>query len=304
MNETTNETATTDSGFRMIVDSPIESNFPAVDHEAKADRETLNRVDLSLDELDQLSDLLGVEGDYEVDPLDFELPADFKLSVIIPVYNEQATIYKILDRVNSLPLPKEIIVVDDRSTDGTRRMLNRLEACSDDLRIIYKPQNEGKGAALRTGFEQATGDIVVVQDADLEYDPRDIPPLLKPIIDDEADIVYGSRFLGDEPQDPSWIHRLGNGTLTAASNLFTRLRLTDMETCYKAFRRDVIQSVEIKQNRFGFEPEVTAKLARRKHRFVERPITYDARGYDEGKKIGVKDLFNALYCIVRYGVAD
>ncbi len=146
--------------------------------------------------------------------------------------------------------------------------------------------------------------MVVVQDADLEYDPRDFPRVLRPIVLGQADVVYGSRFLGDEHQDPSWLHRLGNGMLTKASNLFTGLRLTDMETCYKAFRRDVLSDIRISQNRFGFEPEVTAKLARRQARIMEVPISYDSRGYEEGKKIGVKDAVNALYCIVRYGLRD
>ena len=231
------------------------------------------------------------------------LPAGFRLSVVVPVYNEEATICEILARVRALPLPKEIIVVDDCSTDGTRDRLAAL-APARDLRVVCKPRNEGKGAALRTGFAEATGDIVVVQDADLEYDPRDIPKLLKPILSGEADVVYGSRFLGDELQDRSFLHRFGNGLLTGASNWLTGLRLTDMETCYKAFRRDVLRGIQIQQNRFGFEPEITAKLARLGCRVLEAPITYDARGYTEGKKIGMKDAINALYCVVRYALAD
>ncbi len=260
-------------------------------------------VDRALRTIDDLTSLLADENSYQSRPLTFDLPADFKLSVIIPVFNEESTIAEIIGRVSLLPVAKEIILVDDFSTDGTRGFLRRIEQIPD-IKIVFKSKNEGKGAALRTGFEQATGDIVIVQDADLEYDPRDIPPLLKPILEGNADVVYGSRFLGDRPQDPSMIHRWGNGLLTGASNWFTGLALTDMETCYKAFRREAIQSVGIAQNRFGFEPEVTAKLARRGYHIEEVPITYKARGYEEGKKIGVKDLFNALYCIVRYGLAD
>lgn len=251
----------------------------------------------------QLSDMLPKPTNFEIPPLDYSLPANFKLSVIIPAYNEERTIREILARVAALPVPKEIIVVDDCSRDTTREILRELDAASD-LHVIFKAQNEGKGAALRTGFKQATGDIVVVQDADLEYDPRDILPLLKPILAGEADVVYGSRFLHEKPHDKSLIHRFGNWALTFASNVTTGLKLTDMETCYKAFKLEVIANINIQQNRFGFEPEVTAKLGRRKYRVKEVPISYNARSYAEGKKIGVKDLFNALWCIVRYGLFD
>ena len=256
-----------------------------------------------LTELVELAELLHTAEPYDVTPLDFDLPADFKLSIVIPVYNEERTIREILARVAALPVPKEIVIVDDCSRDGTPEVLRELAQASE-VKVVFKQQNEGKGAALRTGFEQATGSIVVVQDADLEYDPRDILKLLPPLLRGEADVVYGSRFLHQRPQDKSAVHRLGNWLLTPASNVFTGLRITDMETCYKAFRRDVIQGLPIRQNRFGFEPEVTAKLARRKCRVVEVPITYNARSFAEGKKIGIKDLFNALWCILRYGLAD
>jgi glycosyltransferase involved in cell wall biosynthesis len=256
-----------------------------------------------LTELVELAELVHTAEPYDVTPLDFDLPAGFKLSIVIPVYNEEKTIREILARVASLPIPKEIVIVDDCSRDGTPAVLRELAKASE-VKVVFKEQNEGKGAALRTGFEHATGDIVVVQDADLEYDPRDILALLPPLLRGEADVVYGSRFLHHKPQDKSALHRFGNWLLTTASNVFTGLRITDMETCYKAFRRDVIQGLPIRQNRFGFEPEVTAKLARRKRRVVEVPISYNARSFAEGKKIGVKDLFNALWCIVRYGVAD
>lgn len=261
------------------------------------------RTEDALERIEHLSELLVADTCYTIEPPDFELPAGFKLSIVVPVYNEAATILEILSRLAILPVCKEIVIVDDCSTDGTRALLKPVES-TRDVRVIYKPKNEGKGAALRTGFAAATGDIVVIQDADLEYDPRDILPLLKPIVAGEADVVFGSRFLGEAPQDPSLVHRLGNRLLTAASNLFTRQQLTDMETCYKAFRRESLSGIEIQQNRFGFEPEITAKLARRRARIQEVPIRYDARSYADGKKIGWKDAFNAFYCIVRYGLAD
>ncbi len=232
-----------------------------------------------------------------------QYPPGFFVSVVIPVYNEVATIGEVIRRVEEAPFPKEIVVVDDHSSDGTQNELRRLEA-NPQLHVIYKPVNAGKGAALRTGFQQAAGAVIVIQDADLEYDPADIASLLGPILNDEADVVYGSRFLGDQPQDPSWIHRLGNALLTRSSNWTTGLKLTDMETCYKAFRRDALRGLPLEQDRFGFEPEVTAKLARRGYRFEERPIRYEARSYRDGKKIGIKDLFNALYCIWRYGYGE
>ena len=228
---------------------------------------------------------------------------DYMLSVVIPVFNELNTIGRVLSRVASLNLNLELVIVDDFSTDGTREILEQIKDLPR-VTVILKEQNEGKGAALRTGFEHATGDFVVVQDADLEYNPSNIPMLIQPLLKDEADVVYGSRFIGNEQQDESWIHRAGNAVLTSASNLFSGLNLTDMETCYKAFNREVLQDISIKQNRFGIEPEITAKLARRGYRFVEVPISYDSRGYDEGKKIGIKDLINAIYCIGRYGVSD
>ncbi|MEL7497989.1 MAG: glycosyltransferase family 2 protein [Planctomycetota bacterium] len=228
---------------------------------------------------------------------------DYLLSVVIPVYNELKTIGRILSRVASLPLNLELIIVDDHSTDGTREVLQKLDGLPR-VKIILKEKNAGKGAALRTGFEHAGGDFIVVQDADLEYNPSDIPALIQPLLKDEADIVYGSRFIGEEQQDESWIHRAGNAVLTGASNLFSGLKLTDMETCYKAFNREVLKDVTIEQDRFGIEPELTAKLARRGYRFTEVPISYDSRGYAEGKKIGFKDLINAIYCIGRYGFSD
>ena len=223
-------------------------------------------------------------------------------TIVIPVYNELSTVARVVSRVAALPLEKEILIVDDCSTDGTVEVLKKLEDI-EGITLVLKSENEGKGAALRTGFDHAKGDIIVIQDADLEYDPLEIPRLLDPILQERADVVYGSRFL-ENTQSTSRIHRLGNGLLTKLSNLFSGLKLTDMETCYKAFRRDVLDSVELNQNRFGVEPEITAKLARRGYRFVEVPITYQPRSYAEGKKIGIKDLFKAFWCIGRYGFAD
>ena len=228
---------------------------------------------------------------------------DYRLSVVIPVFNELKTIGRILTRVAALPLNLELVIVDDFSTDGTREVLSKLEGLPE-VQVILKDANAGKGAALRTAFAAAKGDFIVVQDADLEYDPCDIPQLIQPLLKGDADIVYGSRFIGEEQQDDSWVHRTGNAVLTQASNFFSGLNLTDMETCYKAFTREVLEDIELQQNRFGIEPEITAKLARRGYKFVEVPISYESRGYDEGKKIGIKDLINAIYCIGRYGISD
>lgn len=229
--------------------------------------------------------------------------ANQKVSIVIPVYNEEKTIGLVISRVAALPLNSEIIVVDDCSTDRTREILAQLKDI-DGIKIHLKDVNQGKGAALRDGFEIATGEFVVVQDADLEYNPRDIPRLIEPLATEQCDIVYGSRFIGSEIQDESRVHRFGNWVLTTASNLFNGVSLTDMETCYKAFRRKALDGIKIRQNRFGVEPELTAKWARRGYRFQEVPISYNARGYDEGKKIGVRDLVQAVYCIFRYGMTD
>lgn len=225
-----------------------------------------------------------------------------KLSIIIPCYNEERTIRAIIDAVRASPYPsKEIIVVDDCSRDGTRAILAEISPLVD--RVILHKVNQGKGAALRTGIVAATGDIVVIQDADLEYDPNEYPLLIEPILQDRADVVFGSRFMRSGPHRVvSFWHRVGNGVLTLFSNMFTNLDLTDMETCYKAFRREIIQSIEIEENRFGFEPEVTAKIAKKRCRIFEVGISYKGRSYGEGKKIGWKDGVRALYCIVKYNV--
>ncbi len=229
-----------------------------------------------------------------------------KLSIVIPVYNEEATIRSVLERVRRVPLSeigveREIIVVDDCSQDGTRERLEKLGHLADVIR--FHDVNKGKGAALRTGFEAATGDLVVVQDADREYDPMDYLKLLPPILDGRADVVYGSRFRGGEAGRVLYFwHYVGNRALTMISNMTTNLNLTDMETCYKMFRRECLASVSLEQNRFGFEPEFTAKLAKGGWRFYEVGIGYDGRTYAEGKKIGWKDGVVALACILRYGL--
>ena len=198
---------------------------------------------------------------------------DAIVSIVIPVYNEEATVARVVSRVAALPLNSELVIVDDCSTDGTRKILERV-ADLPQVQVISKDKNAGKGAALRTGFEHVKGDYIIVQDADLEYDPRDIPPIIQPLLRGEADVVYGSRFIGDVMHDKSFIHRLGNAILTQASNFFSGLKLTDMETCYKAFTRDALEAVQIEQDRFGIEPEITAKLARQGFRFTEVPISF------------------------------
>ena len=226
-----------------------------------------------------------------------------KLSIIIPCFNERDTISELLEAVRRAPIEeKEIVLVDDGSTDGTRELLKSL--ASEDLRVIFHDHNQGKGAALRTGFAEATGDICIVQDADLEYDPQEYPLVIGPILEGKADVVFGSRFQGGRPHRVVYFwHRMGNALLTTLSNMFTDLNLSDMETCYKAFRREVIQSIRIRENRFGFEPEITAKVARNKSwRIFEVGISYYGRTYDQGKKIGWKDGLRAIYCILKYNL--
>ena len=224
-----------------------------------------------------------------------------KLSVIIPCYNEKETIVELVNVVLASPYQdKEIIIIDDHSTDGTQEIL-KAEIEDRVSRVIYKDKNEGKGAALRSGFEAFTGDVVIIQDADLEYDPNEYQKVITPILNDKADVVYGSRFMGGEPHRVVYFwHRVGNGFLTLMSNFMTNLNLTDMETCYKAFKREVIKSIKVEENRFGFEPEITAKIARKKCRIYEVGISYYGRTYEEGKKIGWKDGFRAIYCIIKY----
>jgi glycosyltransferase involved in cell wall biosynthesis len=228
------------------------------------------------------------------------------LSVVIPVYNEERTINSILERVESisLPLVKEIIVIDDCSNDGTREILEKIDGeRRENVRIVYHEKNQGKGAALRTGFALAAGEIIIIQDADLEYDPGEYPRLLAPILDGRADVVYGSRFIGSEPHRVLFFwHCVGNRILTFLSNMFTNLNLTDMESCYKVFRKEVLANLSLTENRFGFEPEITAKIAKLRCRIFEVGISYSGRTYREGKKINWKDGIWALWCIIRYNL--
>jgi glycosyltransferase involved in cell wall biosynthesis len=235
----------------------------------------------------------------------YPIPEGFKLSVVIPVYNEERWIREVIRRVDAVQVPKEIVVVDDCSKDNTRAILRELEK-EYDLRLFFQEHNQGKGAALREGFRHCTGDVILVQDADLEYDPAEYPRLLQPILEGRADVVYGSRFTGDSQRVLYFWHWVANKALTLLSNMFTNLNLTDMETCYKVFRREVLRDIRLKSNRFGFEPEITAKIARRQPgwRIYEVPISYDGRTYEEGKKIGLKDAFSAFYCILRYRFFD
>ena len=235
----------------------------------------------------------------------YPIPPDFKLSVVIPVYNEKQWVGELVRRVLAVPVAKEVILVDDCSTDGTREILRELEG--DGVRVLCQPRNQGKGAALREGFRHATGDVVIVQDADLEYDPAEYVHLIQPILDGRADVVYGSRFIGDSHRVLYFWHSVANKLLTTLSNMLTNLNLTDMETCYKVFRREVLEGVQIKSSRFGFEPEITAKIARRRNpawRIYEIPISYSGRTYEEGKKIGLRDALAALFWIIRYRLFD
>ena len=224
-----------------------------------------------------------------------------KLSIVIPVYNESETICEVIRRVEGVSSDKEIIIVDDSSTDGTRDLLKKYEE-REHFKIVYQPKNKGKGAALRAGFEIAKGEVIIIQDADLEYDPKDYPVLLEPILDKRADVVYGSRFLGGPHRVLFFWHYLGNMFLTTLSNMFTNVNLSDMETGYKVFRRKVLESITLKCNRFGFEPEFTSKVARQNFVIYEVPISYSGRDYSAGKKITWKDGIRAIYAILKYNL--
>jgi len=223
----------------------------------------------------------------------------------MPVYNERATLREVIGRVLAVPIDIELLCIDDGSSDGSREILAELQQKHPQIRALLQPRNMGKGAALRRGIQEATGDFVIIQDADLEYDPFEYPQLLEPLIQGRADVVFGSRFLGGGPHRVLYFwHSVGNWILTLLSNCLTNINLSDMETCYKVFRREVIQSIPLEEDRFGFEPEITVKVARRKLRIYEVGISYSGRTYEEGKKIGWKDGVRALYCLVKYSLKE
>ena len=228
-----------------------------------------------------------------------------KLSVVMPVYNEQATLQEVIARVLAVPLEIELICVDDGSSDGSREILSAMQTSHPQVRVCLQPRNMGKGAALRRGIQESTGDFVIIQDADLEYDPAEYVLLLRPLLEGKADVVYGSRFLGSGPHRVLYFwHSVGNWILTLISNMLTNMNMSDMETCYKVFRREILQSIPIEEDRFGFEPEITVKIAKRRLRVYEVGISYWGRTYEEGKKIGWKDGFRALFCLLKFSLTE
>ncbi len=293
----TEDALTQDTG--VALDSAATSETTNV-QPTVGDEQAIERAASTLDQITETVERELQQDGGQTTELGYDLPAGFCLSIVVPIYNEERTIRSVISTLYALPLPIEVIAVDDGSTDGTCAILTRLNNEYPALRVVFQETNQGKGAALRRGFSLATGSHIMVQDADLEYDPSDIPALIEPLAKDEVDVVYGSRFLEDHHKGSSFIHRLGNGLLTKASNMMTGWQLTDMETCYKVMRRSLLDEMDLEQDGFGFEVELTAKLAGLEARVTERPITYDARGWEEGKKIGWKDAVQALYCICKY----
>ncbi|NIL96646.1 MAG: glycosyltransferase [Planctomycetales bacterium] len=257
---------------------------------APVDTACVERIEATIERADQLLDKAQQQ------------ETTCAVSVVLPVYNERETLQQVVQRVLRLPIHKEVLIVDDGSTDGTSKIADQL-AEIPEVQVIHHATNRGKGAALRTALGITRGDVVIIQDADLEYDPADIVMLTQPILANRCDVVYGSRYLAPVQRD-GWLHRSGNRLLTALSNLFTGQQLTDMETCYKAIRRSVLLNLPLQQNRFGIEPELTAKLSWRGKKIYEMPISYKSRGYAEGKKIGLRDALETLWCIIRYGMIN
>lgn len=298
---------TTDNDTKLDLPPPIlqpgfREERPPSEDIARIEK-TLAAAEAALEEARRHGDIAEIAPTHRA-ATDADSALRLKVSVLMPVFNERETIREIVALVREQGLHDELLIVDDCSTDGTRDLLIDLDRECKDVRVIMHGYNRGKGAALRTALSHARGDIVLVQDADLEYSPADYARLIEPIQQGKADVVYGSRFKENAEQDPSWFHRLGNRMLTQASNLTTGLQLTDMETCYKAIRRGALRGMPLCENRFGFEPEITAKLARRGARFQEVAIQYSSRGWDEGKKIGMKDALRAIWCILRYAWVD
>lgn len=300
---TQDETKTSASDADLATATKPLPGTKALPGKSSVDRieQTLAEAEAALDEARRHGDLPNLDASNLGKAIqDDSTRTQLKVSILMPVFNECKTLVEIVDRVREQAMHTELLIVDDCSTDGTRDLLIDLDQQHEDITVIMHGYNKGKGAALKTALSHARGDIVLIQDADLEYNPTDYAKLIEPIQRGEADVVYGSRFLEGRFENSSFIHRLGNQTLTTLSNMTTGLRLTDMETCYKAIRRGAMRGIVLRENRFGFEPEVTAKLARQKARFTEVPISYDARDWDEGKKIGLKDGLRAIWCILRY----
>ncbi|MEM9645564.1 MAG: glycosyltransferase family 2 protein [Planctomycetota bacterium] len=276
--------------IKPLAISPVDADEVAVlDDVLTQGQQMLDRIDETLDLIAQATEVASGRAEVET----------FDISLIVPVFNERDSLPQVIDRIlEVMPPATELILVDDASTDGTTDWLREMDARSN-VRVLFRRRNHGKGSAVRLGIRHSLGRVVAIQDADLEYDPADLLRVIWPVLEGEADAVYGSRYLGDQ-NDDAWLHRMGNGALTMMSNCLTGLKLTDMETCHKAFRGDFLRSIPLRECRFGFEPEITAKIAARDAKVIEVPTRYQARGYDEGKKIGWRDALSALRCMWTY----